>query len=80
MHNKKNKTLIAYRKLLDLNQKQFAAEVGIKYSTYVFKERGTNDFTQTEMSIIVAYIKTKFPDVTVNDIFFNSMVIKMETA
>lgn len=79
MHHK-NKMLIAYRKLLNQNQSQFAQSVGIKYSTYVFKERGTNDFTQTEMSNIVNYIKTFYPEVTVNDIFFSNGVIKTETA
>jgi DNA-binding XRE family transcriptional regulator len=76
----KNKMLIAYRKLLNKNQREFAEAVGIKYSTYVFKERGTNDFTHTEITKIVDYIKCEYPNITANDVFFNSGVIKTETA
>lgn len=74
-----NKKLLGYRKMLGLTQKQMADLSDMCLTTYNFKEQGKADFTQTEMEKITEIIKEKFPDVTMDEIFFRTKVIKMKT-
>lgn len=75
-----NKTLKAYRKLLNLTQKDMAEIVDICLTSYNMKEQGKQDFTQSEMLAITNHIKKTIPDVTMDDIFFKDRVIKLKTS
>lgn len=74
-----NKNLVAYRKLLGLNQSTMASKIGISLTSYSLKENGKFPFNQKEMIKIVQIIKEKYPDVTMDDIFFNNTVSKLKT-
>lgn len=74
-----NAKLVAYRKLLKMNQKSFAEKIGISLVSYSHKETGKTEFTQTEMITITNIVKEKIPDITMDDIFFNNKVSKLVT-
>lgn len=69
-----NHKLVAYRKLLNLKQKEVADVIGINSATFSQKERGTRDFTQSEMIAITELFQSKIPDITMHDIFFKDDV------
>lgn len=72
-----NNILIGYRKMLNINQTNFARLLEISLTTYSKKERGKVEFTQNEMIKITSFLKENIPDVTMDDIFFASQVTKM---
>lgn len=74
-----NTKLVAYRKLMKLNQSQVAEKIGVSLSSYSQKETGKFDFTQTEMERITCMFKEEIPEVTMDDIFFRDGVIKLKT-
>lgn len=75
-----NNTLKAYRKLFNITQIQMAEIIGIGLTSYNHKEQGKKEFTHSEMTQILSFLKTKIPDITAEEIFFNNEVIKMKTA
>lgn len=75
-----NSKLVAYRKLIKLNQTDIAKQIGICITSYNKKETGKLDFTQTEMERITNIVKQKIPQVTMDDIFFREGVIKLKTS
>lgn len=75
-----NNTLKAYRKLLNITQIEMAEIIGIGLTSYNHKEQGKKVFTQSEMAQILNFLRTKIPNITADEIFFNNEVIKMKTA
>ncbi|WP_238884440.1 helix-turn-helix transcriptional regulator [Clostridium sp. YIM B02551] len=74
-----NKKLVAYRKMIDITQQEMAIKLGICLTTYNHKETGKKEFSQKEMVSITDIIKEKIPDITMDDIFFNNLVITLKT-
>lgn len=74
-----NAKLVAYRKMLKINQKTMAKKIGCSYVSYSQKETGKTGFTQKEMITITNVIKQRIPDITMDDIFFNNEVGKLLT-
>lgn len=73
------KTLKAYRTILGLSQTDMANIADMCLTSYNQKEQGKKQFTHNEMLKITDFIKTKIPEVTVDQIFFNNEVSKMIT-
>lgn len=73
-----NNTLKAYRALINVTQQEMADIIGIGLTSYNQKEQGKKDFNHTEMAKAINYIKTKIPEVTVDDIFFSNEVTKIK--
>ena len=69
-----NTKLVAYRKMLQMNQKSFAEKIGISLVSYSNKETGKTEFPQNEMITITNIIKEKIPNITMDDIFFDNRV------
>lgn len=63
--------LKGYRCRLGENQEEFARNIGMSFSTYCKKEQGCYSFKASEMASIRDYLKRFFPDITVDEIFFN---------
>ncbi|MCM8710493.1 helix-turn-helix domain-containing protein [Clostridium sp. SYSU_GA19001] len=72
-----NDRLIAYRKLIKLNQSEMARKLNISLTSYNRKEKGKRSFTQQEMLEITKLIKEYVPDITMDDIFFDSYISKL---
>lgn len=67
-----NKKLIAYRKMLNITQKQLADEINISSTSFCHKENGKKNFTQSEMIKITSYFKESIPTITMDEIFFKT--------
>lgn len=72
-----NNKLIAYRKMLKINQAEMANVVNVSSTSYNRKEVGKIDFTQSEMINIVNFFKKYIPDLTMDDIFFDKELSKL---
>lgn len=71
-----NRTLLGYRTMLNLNQKQIGERIGMSKSAYCLRETGQREFRASEMFNIMEIINEKFPLITMEDIFFNIKVAK----
>lgn len=60
-----------YRKMLGLTQKEVAKSLDITEATYRNKEKGRTSFKDYEMNLFVRLIKSKDPNIKIEDIFFN---------
>lgn len=59
-----------YRKFLGYNQAAMAKEFGISAQAYSRKERGITAFNDKEKMIVKKMLISKFPDITIDDIFY----------
>ena len=66
------RTLLGYRAMLGLNQKQLASKIGMSASNYSKKESDKIKFRIDEMIKIIDIIKKEFPNVTMEHIFNKS--------
>lgn len=64
-----NRTLLGYRTMLGLNQKQLGAKIGMSNTNYCKKELGKAEFRADEMFKIMKVINEKFPLITMEQIF-----------
>ena len=64
-----NRTLIGYRTMLGLNQKQLGNYIGMSASNYCKKETGKAEFRADEMIKIMKLINAKYPTITMEYIF-----------
>lgn len=64
--------LAGYRKMVGANQIVLAKLLGIGTNTYSFKENEKTEFTRTEMIKITKFFKEHFPEITMDDIFFDN--------
>lgn len=60
-----------YRSMLKLSQKDMARQLGISQTAYRNKESGKVDFKDREKVEILKILRPFFPEVTIEDIFFN---------
>ncbi|MCJ1748559.1 hypothetical protein MT416_04500 [Mammaliicoccus sciuri] len=64
--------IAGYRRMLGLTQNDIAEIFGISTQAYRMKEVGKVNFNKKEMSIFRDMLRKKvFPNITVDDIFFN---------
>lgn len=64
--------IAGYRKMLGLTQNDIAKLFGISTQAYRMKEVGKVNFNKREMSLFRDMLRKKaFPNITVDDIFFN---------
>ncbi|MBR3055025.1 MAG: hypothetical protein IKG63_04275 [Streptococcus sp.] len=63
--------IIGYRKMLGFTQTDLAKKFGISLQAYRLKENGTTAFKDSEKIIFKKMLLTIFPDITIDDIFFN---------
>ena len=68
-----NKVLFL-RRGLGIQQEYLANKLGISRSTLKKKESGKSDFTKSEMLLITEEFKTKMPTLTIDQIFFDSII------
>ncbi|MGL5550188.1 MAG: helix-turn-helix transcriptional regulator [Culicoidibacterales bacterium] len=60
----------SYRSLMGMTQLQMAQELGCSLQSYNQKELGKNNFTDKEKLVFRELVKTRKPDITIDDIFF----------
>lgn len=59
-----------YRTMLGMTQTEMAEELGITPQAYYRKEKGLNEFKDSEKIKFRQMIKEIFPDITIEQIFF----------
>lgn len=62
--------LAKYRKFIEMSQKEMATVANMCLTSYYMKEKGTREFTQTEMFNIYSYIKKRVPEITIEELFY----------
>ena len=67
----RNFILAGYRTMLGKTQEDFAELLGISKQSYNQKELGKNMFHDEEKKIIKEYISKKFPEITIDLLFFS---------
>lgn len=70
-----NENLAKYRRFVKLSQRQMAEIAGIGLTAYRYKESGNGKFTQEEIIKIYLFLKAKIPNLTIEQLFFNDLVI-----
>lgn len=71
-----NRNLVGYRNMLALTQVDMALKLNICRESYVNKEKGKKDFTQTEIETIMKILKEQKPQLTVEEVFLRSWSTK----
>lgn len=61
----------ACRKLLDLTQEEVAEHLGISEGSYRNKENEKTKFNETEMFDFAGLVSSRFPEMTMQNIFLN---------
>lgn len=69
MKKKLNK-VAGYRVMTGLNQTEMGRVLGITKQSYSNKERGVNQFSDTEKKKFKEYIGEFFPGISIDEIFF----------
>lgn len=67
---KKNLVLRGYRNMLGLTQQQMSEQLNISKQSYCNKELGKVQFSDTEKQQIKSILATKYPKITIDEIFF----------
>lgn len=57
--------------MVGLNQTEMGEVLGITKQSYSNKERGVNQFNDSEKAKFKEYIKVFFPGISIDEIFFN---------
>ncbi|MFK4788109.1 helix-turn-helix transcriptional regulator [Lactococcus petauri] len=60
-----------YRNMLGLTQQQLGKKLGISKQTYHNKEKEKTSFTDSEKVAFKKLLVPLFPEITIEDIFFN---------
>lgn len=60
-----------YRVMLGLTQKELGEKLGCSYQSISSKEKGETQFNDKEKIIFKNLVKQLFPNITIDDIFFN---------
>ncbi|MEM5568219.1 transcriptional regulator [Aerococcus viridans] len=65
--------IAGYRAMLGLTQQQMGERLGIKNKqTYSLKENGKRAFSDKEKELLKKIMLPYFPDITIDDIFFEN--------
>ena len=67
----KTNKLLGIRKSVGIKQDEIAKFLEINQATFSKKERGLSEFKKTEMEKVTIFLKRYFPEITLEDIFFN---------
>lgn len=62
-----------YRTMLGVTQKELAKKLNITIQSISNKERGVTSFTDKEKIIIKTMLEPHFPNITIDEIFFDKM-------
>lgn len=62
--------ILSYRKSLGITQKQMSELLGISCDAYGKKERGEQEFKESEMITITDFFRKKYNQITMDDIFY----------
>lgn len=71
-------TIKGYRNHLGMTQKKLADYLGISITSYRNKENGITSFTDDEKILFTDLVKTIFPNVTIESIFFTKYKTKKD--
>lgn len=63
--------IAGYRTMLGLNQLEMAERLGISKQAYRMKEIGRTQFNDREKRLIKEMLKSIFPTITIDEIFFS---------
>lgn len=66
-----------YRKFLGYTQEEFSKFFDISTTAYARKERGETPFSDKEKTIIKNLLLDSFPNITIDEIFFDKKVTKV---
>ena len=66
--------IAGYRKMLDITQSDMAKKLGISKQSYYRKENRLVPFTDREKLLIKRMLIPLFPNITIDEIFFNQKV------
>ena len=65
--------IAGYRAMLGLTQQQMGEKLGIKNKqTYSLKENGKRAFSDNEKELFKKFMLPYFPNITIDDIFFEN--------
>lgn len=67
-----------YRKFVGLTQTQMAEVLGVSLQSYWKKENGKTPFSDKEKIKVKKLLLPYFPEIKIDDIFFNQKVSKVE--
>ena len=70
--------IAGYRKMLDKNQTDMASIFNISLQAYRMKEIGNTPFSDREKIMFKEMLLPIFPNITIDEIFFNQKVSKVE--
>ncbi|MGF3073534.1 helix-turn-helix transcriptional regulator [Facklamia sp. P13069] len=65
-----------YRNILGLTQTDLAKKLDISLQSYWKKEKGIVNFTDKEKLILRDFLKTYYPGITIDEIFFKENALK----
>ncbi len=74
-----NENLAKYRRSLKISQTQMANIADMCLTSYRYKEDGKKPFNQDEMIKIYNFLIDKYPNITIEELFFNNKVIDLIT-
>ncbi|WPC08809.1 hypothetical protein [Globicatella sp. PHS-GS-PNBC-21-1553] len=66
------------RKYKGMTQTDMANHLGISLQAYWKKEKGLTPFSDREKVVVRNFFNDEFPGITIDDIFFNDKVPKVE--
>ncbi|MEY9141063.1 helix-turn-helix transcriptional regulator [Mammaliicoccus lentus] len=72
-----NKILV-YRKMLNKSQSEIAGLMGISTQAYSNKENGKTEFRDSEKIIFKNLLKSIYPSITIDEIFFDNKLSFVE--
>lgn len=64
--------LLGMRKAVGVTQAEIAKYLNIAQITFSRKESGKSEFKRTEMENITTFFKKYYPDITLEEIFFDN--------
>jgi len=64
------------RKALGFTQSDMSKKLGVSMQSYYRKEKGYVPFTDSEKVFLLKLFKTKFPELTIDSLFFNPFTKK----
>lgn len=68
--------VVGYRNMLSMTQTDMANYLGISLQAYWNKEHGKTPFSDQEKVMIKKILLPIFPDITIDAIFFDNLVLK----
>lgn len=64
--------LLGMRKAVGVTQSEIAEYLNIAQITFSRKESGKSEFKRTEMEKVTTFFKKYYPDITLEEIFFDN--------